>query len=139
MPRLHLYHLMRIKTGMVFLPQADQSAQAGHVEVHIQPLPVALRTPNGFGQRVHHIVFGAYPVASITALQLMVDGADAGRLVDVALFLYRKVQRQMQEGIGLALLRRPVAARQGIAAIRRQKSGARRGCLHHTFQLAFGA
>ena len=99
---------MRIKAGMVFLPQADQAAQAGHVEVHIQSLPVALRAPNGFGQRVHHIVSGTHPVSGIAALQLVVDGADAGRLVDVALFLYRKVQRQMQEGIGFALLRRPV-------------------------------
>ena len=80
---------------MVFLPQANQLAQTGHVEVHIQSLPVALRAPDGFGQRIHHIVFGAYPVASIAALQLMVDGADAGRLVDIALLLYRKVQRQM--------------------------------------------
>ena len=38
----------------------------------------------------------------------MVDGADTGRLVDVALLLYGKVQRQVQEGVGFALLRRPV-------------------------------
>ncbi|OAM25928.1 hypothetical protein A7Q01_09030 [Eikenella sp. NML96-A-049] len=48
MPRFHLCHLMRIKAGMVFLPQANQLAQAGHIEVHIQPLPVALRAPDGF-------------------------------------------------------------------------------------------
>ena len=98
---------VRIDAGGFFLPQSDQFAQPRHIGVDIQASSVALRFPYGFCQRIHHIVFGAYPIAAVACAELSVYGADAGRLVDGCLFLQGEMQRHMQEGIGFAIFGRP--------------------------------
>jgi hypothetical protein len=68
----------------------------------------ALGAPEHFAEAFEHVVQRFVAVAA-PALQQREGGADAGRLVDRQLLLDRQVQREMQEGIGLALLRRPFA------------------------------
>ena len=65
------------------------------------------------------------------ALQCVEGGADARRLVDRKLFLDGQMQRQMQEGIGLAVLRCPFPG-QGIFGFEQGVVFGMQGCLLYT-------
>ena len=69
---------------------------------------MALRAPDHLGKTIHHLVLGFMTRTQLLG-ELAMQRSYAGWLIDRYLLVDGKVHRQMQEGVGLALLSLPVA------------------------------